>query len=209
MIKHVTFILVLVGFNMEVCAETGAAEAPPLSAAALAGSGTVADASPAGTSRDYLVGAGDILEISVWKEEGLTKEVLVRPDGGITFPLVGEVQAGGKTVDQINVDILKGLSSYLSEPAVNVAVKMVNQKFYVVGKVNKPGEFVSPARIDVLQALSMAGGLTPFADDDDIRIIRHEGDRVVSFPFDYSAISNGENMEQNILLRRGDVVVVP
>lgn len=158
---------------------------------------------------DYAVGPGDVLEISVWKEEGLTKDALVRPDGGLTFPLVGEVQAGGKTVDQINQEIVKGLSGYLSEPAVSVAVKLVNQKFFVVGKVNKPGEFLSPERVSVMQALSMAGGLNPFADDDDIRIIRREGDQTISFTFDYGAVAKGEDMDQNIQLRRGDVVVVP
>ncbi|QSA97590.1 polysaccharide biosynthesis/export family protein [Methylococcus sp. EFPC2] len=158
---------------------------------------------------DYQVGPGDVLEISVWKEEGLTKDALVRPDGGLTFPLVGEIHAGGKTVDQINQEIVKGLSGYLSEPAVSVAVKLANQKFYVVGKVNKPGEFPSPARIDVMQAISMAGGLTPFADDDDIRILRREGGRVVSYTFDYGSVSGGDDLDQNIVLRGGDVVVVP
>jgi polysaccharide export outer membrane protein len=158
---------------------------------------------------DYVVGEGDVLEISVWKEEGLNKQVLVRPDGGITFPLVGDLQAGGLTVDQITDELIKRLSNYMSEPVVNVAVMTVNQKIYVVGKVNKPGDFTTAARVDVMQAVAMAGGLTPFADADDIKVIRRERGRLVTFSFDYDDVSAGKSLEQNILLQRGDVVVVP
>lgn len=157
----------------------------------------------------YVVDAGDVLSISVWKDEGLDKQVLVRPDGGITFPLVGEVRAGGMTVDQIAAEITKRLSEYLSDPAVTVAVMTVNQKIYVVGKVVKPGEYVTPARVNVMQALAMAGGPAPFADTDEIKIIRNDHGTTVTFPFDYDAVSEGDNLEQNILLNRGDVVVVP
>lgn len=158
---------------------------------------------------NYVVDAGDVLEISVWKDEGLNKQVLVRPDGGITFPLVGEIHAGGLTVAQIGEEITRRLSEYLSDPAVNVALITVNQKIYVVGKVTKPGEFIVPARVDVMQALSMAGGPAPFADTDDIKVIRRENGSTQTFPFDYDAVSQGEDLEQNIQLKRGDVVVVP
>lgn len=157
----------------------------------------------------YVVDAGDVLSISVWKDEGLDKQVLVRPDGGITFPLVGEVHAGGMTVDQIAAEITKRLSEFLSDPAVTVAVMTVNQKIYVVGKVIKPGEYITPARVNVMQALAMAGGPAPFADTDDIKIIRHERGNTLTFPFDYDAVSGGDDLDQNILLNRGDVVVVP
>lgn len=157
----------------------------------------------------YVVDAGDVLSVSVWKDEGLDKQVLVRPDGGITFPLVGEIHAGGMTVDQIAAEITKRLSEFLSDPAVTVAVVTVNQKIYVVGKVIKPGEYITPARVNVMQALAMAGGPAPFADTDDIKIIRHEHGSTVTLPFDYDAVSDGENLEQNVLLNRGDVVVVP
>lgn len=157
----------------------------------------------------YIVDAGDVLAISVWKDEGLDKQVLVRPDGGITFPLVGEIHAGGMTVDQIAAEISKRLSEFLSDPAVTVAVMTVNQKIYVVGKVMKPGEFVTPARVDVMQALAMAGGPAPFADTDDIKIIRRTQGNTTTFEFDYDAVASGDKLEQNILLNRGDVVVVP
>lgn len=158
---------------------------------------------------DYVVGAGDVLEISVWKEEGLTKQALVRPDGGITFPLIGDMQAGGLTVHQIRSAIAERLSEFLAEPEVSVSLINLNQNIYVVGRVNKPGEFVTPHRVSVMQALSLAGGLTPFADTDDIRIIRRIGEKEVALPFDYDAVADGNALEQNILLQRGDVVVVP
>jgi polysaccharide biosynthesis/export protein len=158
--------------------------------------------------RNYVVGAGDVLEITIWKEEGFPKQTLVRPDGGITFPLVGDFQAGGLTVDQIIDGVTERLGRYFSEPAVNVAVINSNQKVYVLGKVAKPGEILAPANIDVLQALAIAGGLTPFADEDDIIIVRHEKNHTIYFPFDYTEVSNGESLQQNIVLQRGDTVVV-
>lgn len=157
---------------------------------------------------DYKVNSGDVLEISVWKEEGLTKDVLVRPDGGISFPLVGDLQVLGLTVDAITGLIIERLNAYLSEPVVTVAVKQSNQKFYVMGKVNKPGDIHSLDRINVMQALSMAGGLSTFADQDDITVIHRSGNKSVSLNFDYAAVSRGEDLEQNILLEAGDVVVV-
>jgi polysaccharide export outer membrane protein len=150
-----------------------------------------------------------VLEISVWREDTLNKQVLVRPDGGFTFPLIGDVPAGGRSLDEIRSEVAQRLKEFLSAPEVNVAVVTVNQKIYVLGRVNKPGEFVTPNRIDVLQALALAGGLTPFADDDDIRIIRRDGGGEQTFEFDYSAVSGGDALEQNILLQRGDVIVVP
>ena len=157
---------------------------------------------------EYRVNPGDVLDISVWKEEGLTKEVLVRPDGGISFPLAGDLQVQGLTVDVITGLIIERLNAYLSEPVVTVAIKHSNQKFYVVGKVNKPGDIQSLARLSVMQALSMAGGLNAFADQDDITVIHRSGNKTVSLNFDYAAVSKGEDLEQNITLEPGDVVVV-
>ena len=158
----------------------------------------------------YRVGPEDVLEVSVWREEALKKEVLVRPDGGMSYPLVGEVQAAGKTVLQIGQEIAKRLERYIPDAVVSVAIlKIGSQRVYVIGKVNKPGEFPIGRYVDVLQALSMAGGLTPFADSNDIRVMRREGDRQVVLPFEYGRVVRGQKLEQNIQLRGGDVVVVP
>lgn len=158
----------------------------------------------------YRVGPEDLLEISVWREDALKKEVLVRPDGGVSYPLIGEVQAAGKTVLEIRQEIEKRLERFIPDPAVSVAIlKIGSQRIYVIGRVNKPGEFPIGRYVDVLQALSMAGGLTPFADSNAIRVMRREGDRQIVLPFEYGSVVRGQKVEQNILLRGGDVVVVP
>ena len=158
----------------------------------------------------YQIGPEDILEISVWKEEGLKKEVLVRPDGGLSFPLIGEVQAAGKTAGQLQKEIAQRLEKFIPDPVVSIALlKVIGNKIYVIGKVNRPGEFPAGRYVDVLQALSMANGLTPFASENGIKVLRKEGGKDVVFPFRYSEVKNGENLEQNIQLKGGDVVVVP
>jgi polysaccharide export outer membrane protein len=158
----------------------------------------------------YKVGPEDVLDISVWKEEGLKKEVLVRPDGGLSYPLIGEVQAAGKSVLELRDEIAKRLEKFIPDPAVSVAIlKIGSQRIYVVGKVQKPGEFPVGRYVDVLQALSMAGGLTPFADANAIRVMRREGTNQVALPFEYNRVVRGDKVEQNIQLRAGDVVVVP
>ncbi len=159
---------------------------------------------------NYRVGPEDVLEISVWHEDALKKEALVRPDGGISYPLIGEVQAAGKTVLEIREEIAQRLEKFIPDAAVSVTiVKVGSQRVYVVGKVNKPGEFPVGRYVDVLQALSMAGGLTPFADSNDIRIMRRDGARQAVLPFEYNRVVRGDKLEQNIQLRAGDVVVVP
>jgi polysaccharide export outer membrane protein len=158
----------------------------------------------------YRVGPEDLLEISVWREEGLKKDVLVRPDGGITFPLVGEIKAAGKTAAEIGDEITERLKKAINEPVVSVAVqKVVGNRIYVIGRVAKSGEFVAGRYIDVLQALSMAGGLTPYASENDIKILRKKDGREEVFGFRYADIRKGRNLEQNITLQGGDVVVVP
>lgn len=165
---------------------------------------------PAAPDAGYQIGPEDILEISVWKEDGLKKEVLVRPDGGISFPLVGEISVLGKTAGQLEAEIKQKLDRFIPQPAVSVAVlKVTGNKIYVIGKVLRPGEFVAGRYIDVLQALSIAGGLTPFAAENKIKILRKEDGKDTVLPFQYSKVRNGENLEQNVMLKSGDVIVVP
>jgi len=165
---------------------------------------------PAIDPSSYRVGAEDVLEISVWREDTLKKEALVRPDGGISYPLIGEVRAAGRTVQDIREEITKRLDKYIPDPVVSVTVlKTGSQRVYVIGRVTKPGEYAVGRYVDVLQALSMAGGLTPFADSNNIRVMRRDGDRQVVFPFEYGAVVRGQKLEENIPLRAGDVVVVP
>ena len=192
--------------------------APWLLGSALAFAQAPADVKPAAVSSrvpdidpsTYRVGPEDVLELSVWREDALKKEVLVRPDGGISYPLIGEVQAAGKTVLEIREEIAKRLEKFIPDAVVSVTIlKIGSQRIYVIGKVNKPGEFPVGRYVDVLQALSMAGGLTPFADSNDIRVMRRDGARQIVLPFQYTRVVRGEKLEQNIQLRAGDVVVVP
>lgn len=169
-----------------------------------------ASAQAAAPNRNYEVQPGDLLHVSVWKEEGLDQEVLVRPDGGFSFPLAGDVSAVGKTVEQLRAEITDRLARFIPGLVVTVAVKQINgNKVYVIGQVNKPGEFVVNPQVDVMQALAIAGGLGAFAAPNDIFVLRRRDGRQVALPFQFQNIVRGRNLEQNILLESGDVVVVP
>lgn len=159
---------------------------------------------------DYGIQPGDVLTVSVWKEEGLQAEVLVRPDGGISFPLVGDVSAAGKSVQQLSALISERLAKYIPDPVVTVSMKaLTGNAVYVIGKVNRPGEFPATHYVDVMQALSMAGGANPFAALNDIKILRRVNGKQRAFNFRYGDVESGKRLEQNIILHGGDVVVVP
>lgn len=158
----------------------------------------------------YRLGPEDVLLVSVWKDEQLTREVVVRPDGMFSFPLVGDIHAEDRTVEDIRGDLVKRLTKYIPNPNVSVAVtKVVSYKVYVVGRVNKPGEYLIGHYTDVLQALSLAGGLTPFAAENDIKVMRRVRGEQHAIPFRYGDVRKGRDLEQNIILQRGDVVMVP
>jgi polysaccharide biosynthesis/export protein len=159
----------------------------------------------------YTLNAGDTLDIAVWKEEDLTKkDVIVRPDGMFSFPLAGEINAVGHTVAQVEEQISSRLKKYIPEPVVSVSVKNLDGcRVYVIGQVSKPGSFVMNPRFSVLQALSLAGGLTPFAAANDIIILRGTGNAQNILPFHYGEVVKGRSLNQNVLLEAGDVVVVP
>ena len=157
----------------------------------------------------YLVGPEDVLEISVWKEKDLTREVLVRPDGRLSFPLAGEIEAAGHTAMEIQDEITNRIKKYMPDPVVTVLITKLNgYKIYVIGQVNKPGLYAIGRYLDVMQALAMAGGLTPFASENNIRILRRENGKNIVIPFEYGSVKKGNDLEQNIVLRSDDVVVV-
>lgn len=158
----------------------------------------------------YLLQPGDVLQVSVWKEQDLQNEVLVRPDGSLSFPLVGDVAAGGRTVEQVRATLVERLKSYIPTPVVTVAVKSIGgNRIYVVGKVARAGEFPFSSPLDVMQALSLAGGATSFASLNDIVILRRENGKQQAIHFEYADVARGRNLSQNIQLRSGDTVVVP
>jgi polysaccharide export outer membrane protein len=158
----------------------------------------------------YLIQPGDLLLIDVWKEKELQREVTVRPDGGLNFPLVGDLDASGKTTEQLQKEIATKLAKYVPDPVVTISVRQsLGNVIYVVGKVNKPGNYAVNRTTDVMQALSMAGGLSPYAAENKIKILRREHGVLKSIPFKYSRVEKGQDLEQNIILQGGDVVVVP
>jgi polysaccharide export outer membrane protein len=160
----------------------------------------------------YRLQPGDVLSISVWKEADLQQaEVIVRPDGGLSFPLAGDQLAEGRTVDELRQVLVDKLKKFIPDPVVTVAVRQLGgNRIYVMGKVNRPGDFAFSKPIDVMQSLSLAGGGTSFADLNDIRILRRDDNgKQVVIPFHYEDVARGRHLEQNIQLRSGDTVVVP
>ncbi len=171
--------------------------------------GWAADKTEGLPGNDYIIGAGDVLEISVWKNEDLTKLLTVLPDGKISFPLIGEVMAEGKTLAQFKKELESKISRYVPDPVLSVVIQQLNSNMiYVIGKVRNPGRFALNSDIRVLQGLALAGGLNPFAEQNKIRIFREEGGKTLIFHFRYDDVSTGKRMEQNIWLKRGDIIVV-
>lgn len=159
----------------------------------------------------YRIGPSDILEIITWREEQLTrKDVVVRPDGRISLPLTDDIMAAGLTLMQLKYRITKALSHYLEAP--QVYIMLTNPRHWeisVLGNVRKEGNFQMLKPTDVMQALAMAGGFNEWADKDEVFILRGIGPRQQRFLFEYSEVITGEKREQNIILKPGDIIVVP
>jgi polysaccharide export outer membrane protein len=165
---------------------------------------------PAAANFDYKINPGDILSISVWREVDLQREVLIRPDGKFSFPLAGDINAKGKSVEQIRGLLTTRLGRYIPDLVVSVSIVAVNgNKVYVIGQVNRPGDISVNPNIDIMQALSIAGGANAFAQVNDISILRRTENGLISIPFRFGDIEKGKRLEQNIVLQAGDVVVVP
>ena len=159
----------------------------------------------------YTLNPGDVLQISVWNEEALQQEVMVLPDGTISFPLVGNLKVASKTPAQVQDQIKKKLSRVIPDPEINVSViSVAGNNIFIIGKVNQPGQMPLFRPTDVMQALSLAGGFTPYAETDEIRIIRRDNKgRQQIIKFDYQLLTKGKALETNILLKSGDTIVVP
>ncbi len=161
-------------------------------------------------SISYQLAPEDVLDIFVWEEEELTRQVVVRPDGAISFPLAGEVVAQGRTVKELEAEITNKLQKYIPEAVVSVTVaKVAGYRVYVVGKVNNPGEFVLGSYVNVMQAITLADGVTPYAKKQDIKVVRRDGSSERVFKFNYADVERGRNLSQNITLKAGDTVIVP
>ncbi len=158
----------------------------------------------------YVIQPNDTLEIFVWKEPDLTRKVLVRPDGRISFPLVQDLPAAGISPGELKERIEARLKEYLNAPNVTILVEAINSyRVFVVGKVQKPGSLTVEKPVSVLQALALAGGFQDYAKDAEITVIRKQGIENILFEFNYKDVIHGKKAEQNIILRSGDVVAVP
>jgi polysaccharide biosynthesis/export protein len=158
----------------------------------------------------YKLQPGDVLQVVVWKETDLQAEVLIRPDGGVSFPLAGDLPAAGLTTDELRERLQARVRKLIPEAVVTVAVKAPNgNRVFVIGKVNRPGDFPLLRPTDVMQALSLAGGATPFASTNRIRVLHRDGTHQTSTRFRYGEVVKGHNLDQNVLLQSGDTVVVP
>ncbi len=172
---------------------------------------TAGSISPAGGKIDeYRMGPGDVLHISVWNNEELTLDVMVRPDGKISLPLIQDVTAAGLTAEELRSIIEVRLKEYLIEPVVTATVKEVNYpKFFIMGEINKPGTYPLREKISVLQAISLAGGFTQFASPRNIRLIREKGSLRENIKINYYDLIKSGNQDKNLFLVPGDTVVVP
>jgi polysaccharide biosynthesis/export protein len=163
------------------------------------------------TPADYIIGPDDVLAILFWREKDLSVDgVVVRPDGKITLPLVNDIQAAGLTTDQLREQVRQAANRFVTDPSVTIAVKQINsRKVFVTGSVNRPGPYPLNDALTVLQMLALAGGVTEFANDKEILIMRIESGQTRSYKFNYRDVRKGKNLQQNIVLRPGDTVVVP
>lgn len=162
------------------------------------------------TDPTYIIGPQDTLAVNVWKEPELSENVQVRPDGKVSIPLLDDIQAAGLTAMKLSSDITAGLKKYVSAPRVTVLVTGINsRRFYVLGEVQHAGTFALLPDMNVLQAISNAGGLTQFANGKKIYVLRNEGGKQVKYPFNYNKVLKGQNSQDNFPLMSGDTIVVP
>jgi len=159
---------------------------------------------------EYLLHAGDVVQIFVWKEPDLTRDVTVRLDGRITMPLLGDIQASGRTPQELAKEITSKLAALIGNPVVTVSLTQPNSsRFFVIGMVNNPGGYPLTGRVTVLQALALAGGFKDFAKTDKILVIRSSSGAPTATPFNYKKIEDGSDLAQNVALRAGDTILVP
>lgn len=161
-------------------------------------------------AESYKVGPGDVLEIAVWRDENLSRELVVSPDNTISYPLIGDVYVANLSIGEIKKVVTQKLAEYVPDASVTVILKQINSlKVYVIGQVKNPGVFPINQDTRVMQVLAMAQGLTPFAAERDIHILRYSDKGTQKIGFDYKEVIKGKNLNQDIRLKRGDVVVVP
>ena len=195
--KRLALIVLLAACSLPMWSQTNAAAQPT-------------SARSATNDPTYVIGPEDMLSIAVWKEPDFSSSVPVRPDGKISMPLLGDVEASGKTPGQLADDLTVKLKKYIDDPRVTVVVTAINSKrIYILGEVNHPGTINMSPNMTVLQAISAAGGPTAYANTKKISILRTVQGKQAKFPFNYKEVIKGNDTQQNIQLMAGDTIVVP
>ena len=203
-LQFVTGILLMTG-AIPALAQDAAENKKPTKPAA-----PVVAAKSATDDPNYIIGAQDVLDISVWKEPEVSRIVPVRPDGKISLPLLNDVQAAGLTPSQLAAQLTESLKKFVASPQVTVIVTTINsQRIYIMGEVARAGAYPLLPGMTVLQALSSGGGFTPYANLKKIYLLRLENGKQVKYPFNYKEVIGGKNPQQNIPLKAGDTIVVP
>jgi polysaccharide export outer membrane protein len=175
-----------------------------------AGAGGPAAAAEMETPPGYVIGPDDALAIVFWREKELSADVVVRPDGMISLPLLNDVKAEGLTPDQLRVSLTTAASKFVEEPTVTVVVKAINsRRVYITGQVGKPGPYPLGGPTTVLQLLATSGGVAEYAKKDKIMVVRKENGKDVVHKFNYEEVMEGKKLQQNIELKPGDTVIVP
>lgn len=194
--KKLALIVLLAACSLPMWSQTNAAQPTP--------------ARSATDDPTYVIGPEDMLGIAVWKEPDFSSTVPVRPDGKISMPLLGDVEASGKTPTQLAEDLTVKLKKYIDDPRVTVVVTAINSKrIYILGEVNHPGTINMSPNMTVLQAISAAGGPTAYANTKKISILRTVQGKQTKFAFNYKEVIKGNDTQQNIQLMAGDTIVVP
>lgn len=170
-----------------------------------------APASPKEVDDNFVIGAGDVLAINVWKEPDVSKSFPVRSDGKITLPLAGEIEAAGKTPKQLQIEVAAKLSSFISDPDVTVIVQEIrSHRYNILGQIAKPGSYMLTNSTTVLDAVAQAGGFRDFAKKKSMYVLRSNTDGTQTrLPFNYNEVIQGKNPGQNIVLKPKDTIVVP
>jgi polysaccharide export outer membrane protein len=195
-------------------AQSGGSSARPANAGAPATPApppaTAAPTQPVPTTPGFVIGPEDVLTVFFWREKEMSGDVVVRPDGRISLPLLNDIEAAGLTPEQLRDKLTEQAQRFVQDPNVTVVVKQINsRRVFVTGMVGKQGSYQLTAPTTVLQMLSMAGGLQEFAKQDKIVIMRNESGRTVRYPFNFKDVLEGRNLRQNIELKPGDTVIVP
>jgi polysaccharide export outer membrane protein len=203
LLPTVAIVAICVGlFESAAAAQSARAEG----AAAIGGSPTATTALPA----DYVIGAEDVLSVVFWREKDMSADVVVRPDGKISLPLLKDVQAAGYTPEQLTGVLVSAASKYVSQPNATVIVKEINsRKVFIVGQVAKPGGYPMTGNMTVLELIALSGDVLEFAKSKNMVVVRKQNDSEQRFKFNYKDVLKGKDIQQNILLKPGDTIIVP